>query len=64
MRENNVALQRLRDELILQLQNIVRLTGDGNKIPYSCVVHGSVLLRLYCALRGIAGIKYVFFLLN
>ncbi|KAK7576672.1 hypothetical protein V9T40_012958 [Parthenolecanium corni] len=58
MRENNVALQRLRDELILQLQNIVRLTGDGNKIPYSCVVHGSVLLRLYCALRGIAGIKF------
>lgn len=57
MKESNVALQRLRDELVLQLQNIVRLTQDGNKIPYSSVVHGSVLLRLYCALRGIAGIK-------
>ena len=57
MKENNVALQRLRDELILQLQNIVKLTNDGSKIPYASVVHGSVLLRLYCALRGIAGIK-------
>ena len=60
MLENNLALQRLRHELVLQLEYIIaNLTHDGCKVPYSSVVHGSVLLRLYCALRGIAGIKWV-----
>ncbi|XP_065215851.1 integrator complex subunit 2 [Planococcus citri] len=57
VKESNVALQRLRDELISQLRTLVGQTKDSNKIPYFSVVHGSVLLRLYCALRGIAGIK-------
>lgn len=49
----------MRDELLLQLQNLLKNVKD-NILPNSNVVQASVLLRLYCALKGIAGIKYVF----
>jgi len=48
----------MRDELLLQLQNLLKNVKD-NTLPNSSVVESSVLLRLYCALKGIAGIKYV-----
>lgn len=48
----------MRDELLLQLQNLLKNVQD-NILPNSNVVQASVLLRLYCALKGIAGIKYV-----
>lgn len=48
----------MRDELLLQLQNLLKNVKD-NILPNSSVVQASVLLRLYCALKGIAGIKYV-----
>jgi len=48
----------MRDELLLQLQNLLKNVKD-NILPNSSVVESSVLLRLYCGLKGIAGIKYV-----
>jgi len=48
----------MRDELLLQLQDILKNVKDST-LPNSSVVQATVLLRLYCALKGIAGIKYV-----
>ncbi|XP_054258735.1 integrator complex subunit 2 [Macrosteles quadrilineatus] len=56
-RENSATMQALRDELIHQLQDIT-LFSPNNKLPESRVVQASALLRLYCALRGIAGTKF------
>ncbi|CAI6365811.1 unnamed protein product [Macrosiphum euphorbiae] len=53
----NFAVQNMRDELLLQLQNLLKNVKD-NTLPNSSVVESSVLLRLYCALKGIAGIKF------
>lgn len=50
------ALQQLREELQRRLQAILDASPDG-KIPNALVVQASALLRLYCALRGIAAIK-------
>jgi len=50
------ALQQLRDELLKRLQKILSASPEG-QIPDSVVVQASALLRLYCALRGIAAIK-------
>ncbi|XP_044738623.1 integrator complex subunit 2 isoform X2 [Chrysoperla carnea] len=55
--ECHVALQQLRDELLKRLQNIINMS-NGVHLPESHVVQASALLRLYCALRGIAGIKF------
>lgn len=54
-RKNN-ALQAVRDELLKQLQSIV-IYSMNTSIPDEYVVQGATLLRLYSALRGIAGIK-------
>ncbi|XP_076254757.1 integrator complex subunit 2 isoform X2 [Rhynchophorus ferrugineus] len=51
------ALQQLRDELLKRLQKIIDFSPEG-QIPDSLVVQASALLRLYCALRGIAAIKF------
>ncbi|XP_030754130.1 integrator complex subunit 2 [Sitophilus oryzae] len=51
------ALQQLRDELLKKLQKIIDFSPSG-QIPDSLVVQASALLRLYCALRGIAAIKF------
>lgn len=50
------SFQQLRDELQNHLSGIVNLS-QNNILPDSHVVQASSLLRLYCALRGIAGIK-------
>ncbi|KAF6206701.1 hypothetical protein GE061_017937 [Apolygus lucorum] len=50
------SLQALRDELLNYLNEIISSSID-NKLPEKFVVQASSLLRLYCALRGIAGIK-------
>lgn len=55
--ESQAALQQLRDELLRRLQSIILASLDG-QLPDSCVVQASALLRLYCAMRGIAGIKF------
>lgn len=52
------ALQAVRDELLKQLQIIVQgALNTAVPLPDEHVVQGASLLRLYCALRGIAGIK-------
>ncbi|GLH03424.1 Integrator complex subunit 2 [Gryllus bimaculatus] len=55
--ESQAALNLLRDELLRRLQAVVLYSMD-QRLPDSCVVQASALLRLYCALRGIAGIKF------
>ncbi|XP_018328065.1 integrator complex subunit 2 [Agrilus planipennis] len=50
-------LQQLRDDLLRRLQTIIQASLEG-QLPDSYVVQASALLRLYCALRGIAGIKF------
>lgn len=55
--ESHTALQLLREELLRRLQTIILFSLDS-QLPDSCVVQASALLRLYCALRGIAGIKF------
>lgn len=49
-------MQAVRDELQKQLQDIVEYSMNSS-LPDEYVVQGAALLRLYCALRGIAGIK-------
>ncbi|XP_066261717.1 integrator complex subunit 2 [Euwallacea similis] len=51
------ALQQLREDLLKRLQGIIDASPEG-QIPDSLVVQASALLRLYCALRGIAAIKF------
>lgn len=53
---SSTALQQLRDELLNHLQAIVQASPNG-QIPDELVVQASALLRLYCAMRGIAGLK-------
>lgn len=51
-------LQPLRDELLQRLQILVQFSVDEQNLPDCKVVQASSLLRLYCALRGIAGLKF------
>lgn len=51
------SLQQLRDDLLKRLQDILDVSEEG-QLPDGYVVQASALLRLYCALRGIAAIKY------
>ncbi|KAK9892458.1 hypothetical protein WA026_019910 [Henosepilachna vigintioctopunctata] len=51
------ALQQLRDELLNRLQ-VIRDASVGSLLPDGMVVQASALLRLYCALKGIAAIKF------
>lgn len=55
--ESHTALQALRDELLRRLQAITSHSSDG-QLAECRVVQASALLRLYCALRGIGGIKF------
>ncbi|XP_014216742.1 integrator complex subunit 2 [Copidosoma floridanum] len=55
--ESHGALQALRDELLQRLQAITSHSSDG-QLAESRVVQASALLRLYCSLRGIGGIKF------
>ncbi|XP_062559708.1 integrator complex subunit 2 isoform X1 [Armigeres subalbatus] len=51
------ALHLLRDELLKQLQNII-VFSHNSQLPEEFVVQSAAMLRLYCALRGISGIKF------
>lgn len=51
------ALHMMRDELLRQLQNIV-VHSQNSHLPEEYVVQSAAMLRLYCALRGISGIKF------
>lgn len=51
------ALHLLRDELLKQLQNI-SIFSHNSQLPEEYVVQSAAILRLYCALRGISGIKF------
>ncbi|XP_063992438.1 integrator complex subunit 2 isoform X2 [Diachasmimorpha longicaudata] len=55
--ESHTALQALRDELLVRLWAIVPRSPDC-QLAECQVVQASTLLRLYCALRGIGGIKF------
>ncbi|EFX85507.1 hypothetical protein DAPPUDRAFT_300423 [Daphnia pulex] len=50
------ALHTLRQELLRSLQSLVQMAAD-EPLPDRCAVDASALLRLYCALKGIAGMK-------
>lgn len=54
---SSTALQQLRDDLSRRLRGIIE-ASPGGQLPDARVVQASALLRLYCALRGIAGIKF------
>lgn len=54
--ESHTALQSLREELLKRLQAMT--SQNAGQLPESQVVQASALLRLYCALRGIGGIKF------
>ncbi|XP_078032899.1 integrator complex subunit 2 [Augochlora pura] len=54
--ESHTALQTLREELLIRLQVII--SQNAGQLAESQVVQASALLRLYCALRGIGGIKF------
>ena len=51
------ALILVRAELLQQLLNIVQNASAPNSADEDYTVQGAVLMRLYCALRGIAGLK-------
>ncbi|EFA05171.1 integrator complex subunit 2 [Tribolium castaneum] len=54
---SSTALLQLREELLRRLHVILAASVEGHLLD-SLVVQGSALLRLYCALRGIAAIKF------
>eukprot|EP00058_Branchiostoma_floridae_P020274 XP_002605764.1 hypothetical protein BRAFLDRAFT_114421 [Branchiostoma floridae] len=55
---NVSVVQRLRKTLLQQLQSILPCRESGDAcIPSQRAVQASALLRLYCALKGIAGLK-------
>ncbi|XP_014297506.1 integrator complex subunit 2 [Microplitis demolitor] len=57
--ESHTALQSLREEILTRLRAIVSdVAASEGQLAESQVVKASALLRLYCALRGIGGIKF------
>ncbi|XP_054712295.1 integrator complex subunit 2-like [Uloborus diversus] len=56
--DGNSVLHMLREELLQRLKNLVLFSIDHHNLPDAKVVQASSLLRLYCALRGIAGLKF------
>lgn len=55
-KRKNDALQAVRDELIKHLQIILKASLNSH-LPDEYVILGAEMLRLYSALRGIAGLK-------
>lgn len=52
------ALILVRAELLKQLQNLIQISNTtSTNVDEDFTVQGAVLMRLYCALRGIAGLK-------
>uniref|UniRef100_A0A1A9W910 Integrator complex subunit 2 n=1 Tax=Glossina brevipalpis TaxID=37001 RepID=A0A1A9W910_9MUSC len=53
------ALILVRAELLKQLQNLIQISNTAStNVDEDFTVQGAVLMRLYCALRGIAGLKF------
>ncbi|KFB40539.1 AGAP003033-PA-like protein [Anopheles sinensis] len=50
-------LHQLREDLLKQLQNSILQSVNGS-LPEELVVQAAAILRLYCALRGVSGIKF------
>ena len=50
-------LQSLRDKLLIELNRLLSCIVN-ERLPDEYVVESAALLRLYCALRGIAGLKF------
>lgn len=50
-------LQSLRDKLLNELHRLLCCV-ENDQLPDEYVVESAALLRLYCALRGIAGLKF------
>uniref|UniRef100_A0A131XRZ2 Putative integrator complex subunit 2 n=3 Tax=Ixodes ricinus TaxID=34613 RepID=A0A131XRZ2_IXORI len=51
-------LEALRGELLSRLQRLVLFSMEQQDLPDCRVVQANSLLRLFCALRGIAGLKF------
>ncbi|XP_064461086.1 integrator complex subunit 2-like [Ornithodoros turicata] len=54
----DTTLQALRDELLQRLQRLLNFSSKEQDLADSRVVQANSLLRLFCALRGIAGLKF------
>uniref|UniRef100_A0A1I8PBM4 Integrator complex subunit 2 n=1 Tax=Stomoxys calcitrans TaxID=35570 RepID=A0A1I8PBM4_STOCA len=52
------ALIMVRAELLQQLLNIIQMANCSSTEGEDYTVQGAVIMRLYCALRGIAGLKF------
>ncbi|XP_013102705.2 integrator complex subunit 2 [Stomoxys calcitrans] len=52
------ALIMVRAELLQQLLNIMQMANCSSTEGEDYTVQGAVIMRLYCALRGIAGLKF------
>nr|CAG4640631.1 EOG090X0154 [Eulimnadia texana] len=55
--EPTTALQTLRETLLKKLRSLVWMAVD-KALPDAAAMEASSLLRLYCALKGIAGMKF------
>lgn len=55
-KRKNVALKCVRDELLKQLRNFLNSSVDA-QLPDDYLIQGNAILRLYCALNGIAGVE-------
>ncbi|KAH7958889.1 hypothetical protein HPB49_006131 [Dermacentor silvarum] len=51
-------LQALREELLSRLQGLLLTSLEQHDLPDCRVVQANALLRLFCALRGIAALKF------
>jgi integrator complex subunit 2 len=56
-RKGAAVLQLLREKLLGELNRLLSYLNDHH-LPERHVVESAALLRLYCALRGIAGLKF------
>ena len=52
------ALAALREELARRVELVLGVAGEGDPLPPGVVRAASALLRLYTALRGVAGMKF------
>nr|CAG4651591.1 EOG090X0154 [Triops cancriformis] len=55
--DTNSGLHKLREELLIRLQVLVRCSSEA-PLPDGEAVEAAALLRLYCALKGIANLKF------
>ena len=57
LKQEHTMLQCLRDHLLQELKTITPSTEHFGDLPARNVVQASAFMRLYCALKGIAGMK-------